>query len=630
MRFPPQLLDEIRARLPVSQVVGKRVKLKRAGREFVGLSPFKQEKTPSFTVNDQKGFYHCFATGEHGDIFTFLMKTEGLSFPESVERLAGEAGVPLPKSTPEAAERAELNDRLRHITALSADFFAACLKGAEGKFARDYLINRGLGQQEAARFNLGYAPNSRDALKQHLLQKGCDMNDMILSGMIIGGKDIDTPYDRFRHRLIFPITDLKEQPIAFGGRALDPDQPAKYLNSPETPLFHKGFQLYNAAPARKAAYEKKAIMVTEGYMDVIAMHQAGFDNTVAPLGTALTADQLALLWRMAEEPILCFDGDAAGRKAADRAVETALPGLKPGLSLRFAFLPDGEDPDDYLKARGSGPMKTLLEHAAPLVDQLWQKEFAKEQWTTPERRAALERNLFELVGTITDPIVKTHYQRDIKSRLWRAFQQSGKNKVNNQYNRQHRNARQQGGGRTASMREARAPASTALMNSPLLLKSNQTKSGQEAAILTLVLNHPWILETEDETFAALTFKSPAAEKLRKAVLEALFTLNPLDQTTLEAHLKQGGLSEILEEMQSSVSINGPAYAGRAATPDAVQKGWQELLLRHHKTRELKEELKAAETAYLNEANEVNFDRLRTVQQALEQASHQHIEADDGP
>ncbi len=305
MRFPPSLLDEIRARLPVSQVIGRRVKLKRTGREHTGLSPFKHEKTPSFTVNDQKGFYHCFASGEHGDIFTFLMKAEGLSFPEAVERLAGEAGVELPKTTPQAEAREEESVRLKKLVEAAAVFYQAALGTAAGRDAREYLERRGLAPADIQTFRLGYAPRGRHALKEHLAAKGFSQEDMALSGMLISGADIPVSYDRFRHRLMFPITDARGAVIAFGGRALDADQQPKYLNSPETPLFHKGATLYNAAMARKAAHERGTVIVAEGYMDVIALARAGFPNAVAPLGTALTPDQLKILWRMAAEPLLC-------------------------------------------------------------------------------------------------------------------------------------------------------------------------------------------------------------------------------------------------------------------------------------------------------------------------------------
>ncbi|MGI9422417.1 MAG: DNA primase, partial [Hyphomicrobiaceae bacterium] len=320
MRRSNQLLDEIRARLSVSQVVARKVQLKRAGREFKGLSPFKQEKTPSFTVNDQKGFYHCFATGEHGDIFTFLMKTEGCSFPEAVEHLAEEAGVQLPQEKTYNPARDDQRKRLLSLVEQAASYFVQQLNSPAGQAARDYLDRRAIDGATAQAFQLGYAGDSRTALKSHFLAAGFTEAELIQSGMIIGGDDIPSSYDRFRHRLMFPIHDAQGRVVAFGGRALDPSQPAKYLNSPETPLFHKGALLYNAHRARGPAYEVGELVAVEGYMDAIALSRAGFEQAVAPLGTALTAEQMRLMWRITPEPILCFDGDAAGQKAAHRAI----------------------------------------------------------------------------------------------------------------------------------------------------------------------------------------------------------------------------------------------------------------------------------------------------------------------
>src|SRR6195256_2005694 len=356
MRFTPQFLEELRARLPVSEVVGRRVKLKKAGREFKGLSPFQQEKSPSFTVNDQKGFYHDFSSGKHGDIISFLMETEGVGFTEAVERLASMAGVPLPAATPDAARHEQRRKTLHDVMELAAKFFADTLASGNGAKARGYLGDRAISPSVQLQFRIGYAPGERFALKEHLGAQGIPVEDMIEAGLLVHGDDIPVPYDRFRNRVMFPIGDLAGRIVAFGGRALDKDAPAKYLNSPETPLFHKGALLYNGAAARKAAQlgaqNGIPVIAVEGYVDVIAMVTAGYAATVAPLGTALTEDQLALLWKMAEEPILCFDGDAAGRRAAYRAVDLALPLIRAGKSLKFACLPEGHDPDDLVRAGG--------------------------------------------------------------------------------------------------------------------------------------------------------------------------------------------------------------------------------------------------------------------------------------
>ncbi len=390
MRYPADLLDEIRSRVPVSRVVERHVKLRRAGREYMGLSPFKTEKTPSFTVNDHKGFYHCFASGEHGDIFTFLMKVEGLTFPEAVERLASEAGVILPAPKPVDEAKASHETRLREALEEACRFFESALAGREGNAARAYLEKRGVPFSEIKSFRLGFAPDSKTALKGHLGGKGFSIAEMQDAGLLIHGEDIAIPYDRFRGRLIFPITDPKRRVIAFGGRALLPDQQPKYLNSPETELFHKGHVLFNLAAARDAAKTVKRVIVAEGYMDVIALHRAGFANAVAPLGTALTSDQLRLLWSMAPLPTLCFDGDTAGQKAAHRAIDTSLPHLEPGRSLQFAFLPEGRDPDDMVTGGAEDALAKALGEPAPLIDVLWARERDRHPLNTPEQRASLE------------------------------------------------------------------------------------------------------------------------------------------------------------------------------------------------------------------------------------------------
>src|SRR6476469_4815535 len=316
MRFPASFLDDLRARLPASEVVGRRVKLRKAGREWKGLSPFNKEKTPSFFVNDQKAAWFDFSSGKNGNIFDFVMMTEGVTFPEAVERLASMAGVPLPRSTPEAEAREERRKTLHDIVELAARFFETTLAARTGAKARGYLADRGLEPKTQLRFRIGYAPPDRFALKEHLGAQGISADDMVEAGLLVSGEDIPVPYDRFRDRVMFPITDLRGRVIAFGGRALEKDAQAKYLNSPETPLFHKGSNLYNGAAARQAAHNGAQIVVVEGYIDVIAMVTAGYEAAVAPLGTALTEDQLGLLWKMADEPILCFDGDSAALRAA--------------------------------------------------------------------------------------------------------------------------------------------------------------------------------------------------------------------------------------------------------------------------------------------------------------------------
>src|ERR1700731_3347994 len=424
MRFTPQFLDELRARLPVSEVVGRRVKLKRAGREWKGLSPFQQEKSPSFTVNDQKGFYHDFSSGKHGDIISFLMETEGVGFTEAVERLAAMAGVPLPAATPDAARHEQRRRTLHDVMELAAKFFADTLASRGGAKARGYLADRAISPAVQLQFRIGYAPGeaqTRFAPKEHLGALGIPVEDMVEAGLLIAGDDIPVPYDRFRDRVMFPIADIRGRVIAFGGRALEKDVPAKYLNSPETPLFHKGDNLYNFAPARQATHNGAALIVVEGYVDVIAMVTSGFGGAVAPLGTALTENQLALLWKMADEPILCFDGDRAGQKAAYRAADLALPLLKPGKSLRFALLPEGQDPDDLARSGGRGAIEEVISAARGLAEVIWSREIEGGSFATPERRAALEARIGELTNGIRDEVVRRYYRQDLGERLQRTF-----------------------------------------------------------------------------------------------------------------------------------------------------------------------------------------------------------------
>src|SRR3954468_23104355 len=417
MRFPPSFLDELRARLPASDVVGRRVKLRKAGREWKGLSPFNKEKTPSFFVNEQKMAWFDFSSGKNGNIFDFVMATEGLSFPEAVERLAAQAGMPLPAVSQDDQARDRRRKTLNDIVELAAQFFQTTLASRVGAKARGYLADRGVDPATQLKFRLGYAPAERFALKEHLGGQGVSVEDMVETGLLISGDDIPVPYDRFRDRVMFPITDFRGRIIAFGGRALSPDAQAKYLNSPETPLFHKGSNLYNGAAARQAVHDGATLIVVEGYVDVIAMVLAGYPAAVAPLGTALTEDQLGLLWKMADEPILCFDGDKAGQRAAFRAVDMAMPRLKPGKSLRFAMLPDGQDPDDLYRSGGREAISDVLAGARPLGEMVWSRETEAASLDTPERRAAFEARIHEVVRSVGDESVRKYYAQDFSARL---------------------------------------------------------------------------------------------------------------------------------------------------------------------------------------------------------------------
>ena len=358
MRFPPEFLDRLRNHLPISEVIGKRVPIRRHGREFQALCPFHKEKSPSFTVNDEKGFFHCFGCAAHGDAIGFIMNFEGVTYPEAVERLAIEAGLPVPKMTREAEESERKRHTLEDAVALAARWFAEQLATPAGTEARDYLRDRGLSAETIEQFGVGFAPNLREALKAALIRQGLP-EAMLVEAGLLSVPDSGAPYDRFRGRLMFPIKNAQGKIVAFGGRILasaETNRTAKYLNSPETPLFKKGELLFAYDVAARLARDAGTIIVAEGYMDVIALHQAGFTHAVAPLGTAITEAQLRLLWRAASEPTLCLDGDAAGQRAMQRAAELALPLLKPGFGLKFAVLPAGEDPDSLIRKSGSAAL----------------------------------------------------------------------------------------------------------------------------------------------------------------------------------------------------------------------------------------------------------------------------------
>lgn len=636
MRLTPQFLDEIRTRLPVSQVVARKVALKKQGREFRGLSPFKSEKTPSFFVNDQKGFYHCFASGEHGDIFAFVMKTEGLSFPEAVERLAGEAGLALPKPTHQdhrEAERADERVRLNQVMEASAAWFEARLKAPEGQEARRYIERRGLARETIAEFRIGFAPAGRSALKEHLGSQGFTPAEMATSGMLIAGEDIPVPYDRFRNRVMFPITDLKGRVIAFGGRALDPDAPAKYLNSPETPLFHKGAVLFNAVRARQPAHDRGRIVAVEGYMDVLALHEAGFGEAVAPLGTALTETQLQLLWRMSPEPILCFDGDSAGRKAAFRAVDTALPLIKAGTSVAFAFLPDGVDPDDLVRQQGREAMEAVLARSRPLADILWEREWASGQWTTPERRAQLERQLAALIGRIGDAGVRAHYERDMRGRLFAAWSQAGGGQTRPAaYGSQRRPYPAAGrfqppsGGRGAN-RQGKPwnrgqpgfqvpPASSDSLRSSRLVAGATQVPYREALLLQAIVNHPWLIDEHSELIAGLTLTSKPLSDLRDALLSLHVDHNFLDRSQVQTHLTDQGLAKILALVERAITHKGDKFAEPEADRAAVETGWRHALALHEKQVGLRRALDSAEQVWLAEGSQEALTRICELQEQL--------------
>jgi DNA primase len=621
MRFPPQFLDELKARLPVSEVVGRRVKLTRSGREFKGLSPFNKEKTPSFFVNDQKQAWFDFSSGKNGSIFNFVMETEGVSFPEAVERLAAMAGLPLPKISREDEAREAKRKTLHEVMELAARFFADTLAGRAGAKARGYLADRGLDPATQLKFRLGYAPAERFALKEHLGGQGVPVEDMAEAGLLVAGADIPVPYDRFRDRVMFPITDWRGRVIAFGGRALEKDVQAKYLNSPETPLFHKGGTLYNIAAARQAAHEGAAVVTVEGYVDVIAMVTAGFPAAVAPLGTALTEDQLGLIWKMADEPVLCFDGDGAGLRAAYRAVDLAMPRLAPGKSLKFALLPQGQDPDDLLRSGGREAVAEVIAAARPLAAMLWARETEGHAFDTPERRAALEARLNAVTATIGDDAVRRYYRQEFNERLVQLFAPAIPDRGGHrgQTWRGREWDKRRGGPPRPAAGGKPAPyvvVSQQLAASPVHRGHRSAVPRREALILQAALNHPWLLHDHLEELAALEFRHADAERLKGALIDVAARAEALDAAALREELAARGLGPILTRIAAGITTASVWGAGPEAAPDDALVTWTQLVALHRQWHSLIKELKDAELALGQDASESNYLRLVDVKARL--------------
>lgn len=569
MALPPQFLDEIRARLSLSSVIGRTVKLIKAGREYKACCPFHKEKTPSFTVNDEKGFYHCFGCGAHGDVFTYEMETGGLSFREAVDKLAAQAGLEVPRETPQAREEARRRADLYEVVEAACRYFESQLRLPAGKEGMAYLRRRGLDDATIAHFRLGWAPAAPPGqpgpLRAALAREGIDDGQLVEAGLL-KRRDDGSLYDYFRERVLFPITDKRGRVIAFGGRILTDAQP-KYLNSPDTPLFHKGSVLYGLAQAREAAAHKGEIIVTEGYMDVIALARAGFPQSVAPLGTALTETQIEELWKLVDEPLLCFDGDAAGQRAAARAADRALPILRPGKSLRFALVPGGQDPDDLIRDAGPQAMRDVLEAARPLLDVLWSQALEGRGLETPERRAALEADLDALVQRITDRAVQSHYRSAVRDRLWQLFRG------------------QRGGGRAPA--GAFVPAKgkggkggkgtwqPTLPPPPLPQPSERTAEVlRQRVLLATLISHPGLVDAVGERLGLLEYPDARLDKLRGGVLMVLGRQPALDSEGLVDQLRSSGFGEELDSLLNSDVFAHARFARPDADLETARRGWE--------------------------------------------------------
>ena len=550
MAFPPGFLDELRSRISLSGIVARRIKLVRRGREFAGLCPFHHEKTPSFYVVDDKSFFHCFGCGAHGDAIGFVMRVDNLDFIEAVEKLAGEAAMTVPAATPQDRERAQRQKTLLEATEAATAFYETQLWTPAGRRAREYLHGRGLDPETIRRFRLGWAPDDRRALRRSLT---ADFSDELLieAGLLRLPIEGDETSDRFRNRVIFPIGDRAGRVIAFGGRVLGDGQP-KYLNSPDNALFEKGRVLYGWSTARAGAVRdvgtSPGTIVTEGYMDVIALYRAGFASVVAPLGTALTEFQLQELWRLAPEPIICFDGDVAGERAAARALHRALPLLRPGQSLRFARLRPGEDPDSIIRKAGRRSFDQTLAAALPLCDLLWELELGGKRLDTPERRADLERRLMERVGLIGDRTVQAEYRRTLRDRLF-------------------------GLGRPArrGSKTLIGPRPTFVRDGPEAPPPLLGEQAQRNNLFRILLRFPSLVREVAEELSALDVPEQELASLRGQILQAAASKPGLDARALQQHLVENGQGAAVERLLlSSVDTT---FLVRCSDPTAARKEW---------------------------------------------------------
>jgi DNA primase len=620
MRFSDSFLDEIRDRVPISSVIGQRVtwdrKKTNAPRgDWWACCPFHGEKTPSFHCEDRKGRYHCFGCGVSGDHFRFLTELEGLSFPEAVERVAGMAGVPMPARDEREERREKERASLTDVMEMATRFFQDQLQSAAGARARAYLRERGLSAATQQAFRLGYAPDSRNALKEHLASKGVEKVQIEACGLVVFGDDIPVSYDRFRDRVMFPIPDSRGRVIAFGGRAMSPEVSAKYLNSPETELFHKGNVLYNFARARKAVQKEGTVIAVEGYMDVIALAQAGFENVVAPLGTALTENQMELLWRMAGEPVLCFDGDQAGLKAAWRAADLILPSIQPGRSARFALLPEGQDPDDLVRAAGADAFGAVLKEARPLADLLWMRETSGGVFDTPERRAELEKTLRDLTGRIRDESVRYHYQQEMRERVHAFFGASRPQRQGRGQGERGQGGRGGWGPNARPGREqgGRLAVSDSLARSALVKRAAGVLPLRETVLVVALCNHPPLIDENFEAVETLDVVHPDLRRLHAALIDALAHGVAHERGAVVEALERAGLAETWQRALELVRRARQWPALEDAALEDARDAFAQALHLHRSARTLHRELKEAEAALAAEPTDENYRHLVDVQ-----------------
>jgi DNA primase len=525
MSLPPGFIDELRTRVSLSSVVGRKVtwdlrKSNMGKGDMWAPCPFHQEKSASFHVDDRKGFYYCFGCHAKGDAVSFVKDTENVGFLEAVEILAREAGMPIPARDPQAAQKADHRTQLVQVMEEAVKWFRLQLRTTAASDARDYLAKRKLSPEAQDRWDIGFAPASWSALTDAMKQKGISIDLLIASGLV-AKSDTRAGYDRFRNRIIFPIRDARGRAISLGGRAMDPNDQAKYLNGPETELFDKGRSLYNMGPAREAAGKGKPLVVAEGYMDVIALSEAGFTATVAPLGTAVTEDQLRLMWRIHPEPIIALDGDKAGTAAALRVIDLALPVLEAGQGLRFAILPTGLDPDDLIKAQGAPAMQRVLDAAQPMVDLLWARETEGRSFDSPERKATLDKTLRAALARIKDVTIRVHYEAEIKRLTWPLFNA--------------RSTKPNGSKGQKGFQPPTAPLATTRASFLALADDQPDDTLREAIILATLITHPSLIHRFESALERLDLIGPDHGRLRDHLLTNSTKTREALRETLQHH-----------------------------------------------------------------------------------------------
>ena len=593
MSLPNGFLDELRSRICLSDVVGRKVqwdlrKSNQARGDMWAPCPFHQEKTASFHVDDNKGFYYCFGCQAKGDAIGFIKETENVNFIEAVEILASEVGLQMPEFDPKSKEKADRNKILLEIMEQSVNFFRLTLNSNQGKHALEYLKKRGLSSDAIERFEIGFAPADQTTLTQKLIDKGYDLDAIIETGMSVKSDESNRLYDRFRGRIMFPIRDGRGRCIAFGGRSLDSTARAKYLNSPETPLFDKGSNLYNLVNARSAVGRGEPLIVAEGYMDVIALDSGNFNGAIAPLGTAITEKQLQLMWRISPEPIIALDGDKAGLRAAYRLIDLSLPLLRTGKALRFSIMPEGKDPDDLIRNEGASVFKNLIDEAVPMVDLIWKRETEGKSFDSPERRAGLDKSLSDVIALIKDKNLKNHY-RDALFQARRQF-----------FGRQN-------AGTTEFKNNSRLMPQSNTKSSFLVAADEKTVSAQirESTVIAVLMNFPELIEIFYDELIMIDLASPDCD----LILKELVKLDNGTKAEIKNELMEKIGGEKVEKLLSLSHLRVLPCLRIKGTIEMGQQTLREELAKLNSERGLSAEVDEINNTPPEEWHERDFSRL---------------------